>query len=176
MVEFLNISKHNFGIRFYLMPLPNMHFMNFLLKRNPLELRKGLCAQKCKPQTPTQIDVQSGFKEYSPTFQTPTAKLGGVCNYETDTQDQRKLEEEKVFDNRSSSMDSIFLISASKDNIRAIHLFMQKSRKGYSWKAHIRVQRGHEDPRGRTADDQRCGRPSTCGVFAVGASQTLKAC
>ncbi|KAJ6137342.1 geranylgeranyl pyrophosphate synthetase [Penicillium samsonianum] len=76
-----------------------MHFMNFLLKCNPLELRKGLCAQKCKPQTPTQIDVQSGFKEYSPTFQTPTAKLGGVCNYETDTQDQCKLEEEKVFDN-----------------------------------------------------------------------------
>jgi hypothetical protein len=77
-----------------------MHFMNFLFKRNPLESRQS--------QSPSQIDVQFGFKKYSPTLQTPTATFGGVCNYETDTQDQRKLEEEKVFDSRSSSMDSNF--------------------------------------------------------------------
>ncbi|KAJ5855860.1 geranylgeranyl pyrophosphate synthase (AtmG) [Penicillium soppii] len=59
-----------------------MHFMNFLFKRNPLESRQS--------QSPSQIDVQFGFKEYSPTLQTPTATFGGVCNYETDTQDQRK--------------------------------------------------------------------------------------
>jgi geranylgeranyl pyrophosphate synthase len=53
---------------------------------------------------------------------------------------------------------------------------MQKSRQRYSWQTHIRIQRGLEDPGGEIADDQRCGRPSACGIFAVSSSQILTAC